>query len=274
MFINNNLFISLILGVSLYFIGRKLSAVFARQVLFLGISMLLFILCIPGLSFITYYLHIISEPIWYIEFRSINGIEIILSMFGLYFGFISGNIHNNKNGRHLTMNIILLCATVVLISIPFIKPLTLPVGNLDDFENSWKDDVCLQSRSSTCGPASLATVFKYYGLNITEVSIAKAAFSCRTGTENWYLIRHARRSGFEVKCLSVAKLSDVPVPSIIGTNLGSVGHFITLLGKDNGQFTIGDSLVGRLVLSQDEFNKRYKFKNFAMYIWEKETNIR
>jgi hypothetical protein len=59
-------------------------------------------------------------------------------------------------------------------------------------------------------------------------------------------------------------LSGIPCPSILGTRLGSIGHFIILLKHDGDRLVIGDPLCGRLNLTQEAFLKRYAFDGFAM----------
>lgn len=61
--------------------------------------------------------------------------------------------------------------------------------------DAWEDGVCLQSTMATCGPCSLATVFRSLGEPKTEAAIARGAFNSMTSTESWYLLRYARRQG-------------------------------------------------------------------------------
>ena len=57
--------------------------------------------------------------------------------------------------------------------IPFIKPILLPVKAYSKIENKWQDNICIQTTNSTCGPSSLATLFKFEGIEKTEEEIAK-----------------------------------------------------------------------------------------------------
>ena len=266
MSINYNMFISLILGSFLFLAGYKLSSIVNRNSQRLMFTVLFLFLSIPGLSFVIYYLHLIKEPIWYVEFRSINNIEVIVSFFGLFFGFTASIIRKFIKFGGKAINLCLFIVCLGMIFIPFCKPVLLPLKE-SGFKDSWKDGVCMQSKSSTCGPSSFATIFSYYGINKSEREIAQAAFSCGSGTENWYLIRYARKNDLKIECMYKETLAEVPVPSVIGTRIGGgAGHFITVLGKDKDKFIIGDSLRGRLLLSQEEFNQWYDFEGFVMNV--------
>jgi hypothetical protein len=43
----------------------------------------------------------------------------------------------------------------------------------------------------------------------------------------------------------------------------------TVFGKENGMYVIGDSLKGRMLLTQEEFDERYTFEGFVMYVTKK-----
>ncbi|MFZ5987024.1 MAG: cysteine peptidase family C39 domain-containing protein [Bacillota bacterium] len=264
MFFNYNLFISLVLGTLLFYSGYTLSGIIKSMTLRFVLILLLFALSLPGMSFIAYYLHLIEEPIWYVEFRSVNNVEILVSAFGLLLGFIAFSNKRVSKADPKSLNIFLFIVCIFLIFIPYSKPILFPVSKSIELKNYWKDDVCLQSSGSTCGPSSLATIFAFYGISKTEREIAMASYSSSRGTENWYMIRYARKNGLDVKCMNNIALSDVQVPSIIGINLGSIGHFVTVLGKEDGSYIVGDPLLGRIILTEDEFKKRYVFKGFAI----------
>lgn len=267
MFFNYGIFIAIILGVILFYVGRRLSRIVNTRVLRMFLYFAFVLFCIPNFLFSTYYLHILDEPLWYVEFRSINNIEVLSSFVGLFFGFITFRQKSFGKINLTAFNKYIFIMCMLLILVPYIKPIILPIGRQVEFSDKWKDDVCLQSTSSTCGPASLATIFKYYGISKSEEEIARASFSCASGTENWYLIRYAKENGLEIKILNKNNLSDVPIPSIIGTYInGGIGHFVTVLGRDEEKIIIGDPLRGRLLLAESEFNKYYTFSKFILHM--------
>ncbi|MGE5416415.1 MAG: cysteine peptidase family C39 domain-containing protein [Acidobacteriota bacterium] len=263
MFLNPNMFIAFLLGVVLFYMGYwvagRVQGVWLRKPLL----RFFFILCLPALSFIGYYLHLINDPLWYIEFRSIDHIELTTALWGLLFGFVAGTRFALNGVKEYILNRYFM-AMLLLIFIPFMKPMIMPVG-FSHFDNHWQDGVCLQSTRSTCGPSSLAAIFRHYGINRTEREIARGSYSSMSGTENWYLIRYARKNGLQCRCENVKQMIDVPVPAIIGVRLGGFGHFITVLGHENGKVIIGDPLQGRLKMTEAEFNHNYEFTGFVMY---------
>jgi hypothetical protein len=85
--INPNLFISFLISIVLFLLGfacaKKMTG---KKVLILILS---FILILPGTSMILYYFHLFNTPVWYINFRAIPSIEILISFFGLILGLLA-----------------------------------------------------------------------------------------------------------------------------------------------------------------------------------------
>lgn len=226
-------------------------------------SIIVFVINIPAFLIIIYYLHFIEPPIWYIEFRKIDKIEMLVSTLGIGFGFI-GCI--NKLKLISIKNTIFVILLILMTMIPFSKGIIFPVG---DIHYKWIDNICIQTTPATCGPCSIATILRYYNIFATEREIAKECFTSGSGTENWYMIRYLEKKSLNIKFGYVKSIREVPIPSIIGVKLATSGHYITVLGKQNRKYIIGDSLQGKLYLSEEEFNKRYLFKNFYINILEK-----
>lgn len=70
----------------------------------------------------------------------------------------------------------------------------------------------------------------------------------------------------KVECFYEKDLSKITVPSILDVNVNNIGHAIVYLGSDRGSYIIGDPLEGRVLLTKDEFYKRYKFDGFVMSV--------
>lgn len=214
---------------------------------------------VPGASFAAYYAHIIPEAAWYYEFRSIPGIELLLVFLGVAGGLVATFLPRLLLGFPLFV-------VAAFSIVPFIKPFVgpIPEGKL---RAKWDGEVCLQSTSSTCGAASTATILKQLGTDATESEIAAEAHSYSGGTEAWYLARAARSRGFDVDFVFTSGFSpETGLPAVVGVRLGSIGHFIPILGRDGDLFVVGDPLRGRELLSREELNRRYKFTGFHMRI--------
>lgn len=123
------------------------------------------------------------------------------------------------------------------------------------------------STPSTCGPASAATLFRQFGVEVGERELARECFSSRTGTENWYLARAFRRRGFDVEFV---KMTDVPAelrgPAIAGVRVEGRGHFIPVLGVTNGFAELGDPMIGYERVGLGGLAQRYEFTGFLMVI--------
>jgi len=214
---------------------------------------------IPGLTFSIYYLHLLPEPMWYYEFRSWNGVELLVLPIGVAGGAIASLFPH-------VLRVVFLLGVVALsvapVCMPFIKP--FKKGVLTD---KWKKEVCMQSSGSTCGPASLATIFKHYGQDVKEAELAKEAYSYRGGTEAWYLARAARARDLEVSFEHYEQLpTDLKLPAIVGVKLGGVGHFIPVLERKGGRWITGDPLHGKRSYTSAQFYGQYEFTGFVMLI--------
>ena len=154
--------------------------------------------------------------------------------------------------------------------VPFCKPFLGPIPN-GILTEKWDGEVCLQSTSSTCGLASMASVLKVLGEDVSEPEIAHEAHSYSRGTEAWYLARVARARGYEVEFqfTDPGEFPEEHYPSVVGVNLDGIGHFIPILGKEGELFITGDPLTGREVLSRSELEELYTFTGFQMAVRKK-----
>ena len=131
----------------------------------------------------------------------------------------------------------------------------------------------MQSTSSTCGAASSASVLRHFGIVVTEARLAAEAHSYSGGTEAWYLARVLRSRGLLVRFESGSGIPpDQCLPAVVGVRLGSVGHFIAIIGREGDRFIVGDPLRGRELLSRDALLERYEFTGFRMVIDRKKSS--
>lgn len=247
MYLNPNIYLSFLLSVFFFYLGFAISRSIKDKRFKNLIIISSIIIALPGFSMIIYYFHMIETPNWYITFRSIKGIEITNSLIGLPIGIFAGN----KNKRILFRGL-----AILLVLIPYLKPIIRPLSV--NITPNWIDNVCIQSTGATCGPSSLATIFNHFGIKSTEMEIARKSFSCSSGTEIWYILRYAKKKGLDYDISNIQELNELEFPSIIGTKLTSIGHFITILDKKDNRWIIGDPLLGRLEMDNKEFEKRYK----------------
>ncbi len=250
--------ISAILAIGAFLVAYRF-AVKKPLKMRIGLVVLSGIAAIPAVSFAVYYAHLFPEMAWYYEFRSIPGTELLMVFVGVAGGFFAALLPR--------MLLVLPLLGVMAISVvPILKPLIGPLA-LNKLENKWDQEVCLQSTGSTCGAASTATILKLLGIAATESEVAKEAHSYARGTEAWYLARAARSRGCDVEFDFRSGFSpEGGLPAVVGVRLGSIGHFIPVLGREGERFVIGDPLKGREVLTLEELEKRYDFTGFHMRV--------
>lgn len=259
MHINITGLIAFILSIAGYMLTVKYLAAKPRRKIF-PFLIISSILAVPGVSFAIYYFHMTPEMKWYYDFRCLPGVELLTMFIGVAFAAFA--VMLPKRYRYLTLVIALLLSAV-----PYIKPVLFQLRKHKLREN-WKDGVCLQTTSSTCGPSSAATIMTRLGFPVTERELAQESYSSATGTEAWYLANALRRRGVEVQFSIMPRLT-IPqeFPCIAGVKLSNgVGHFIPILNYDGTQYQIGDPMNGPESLSADELMKRYKFTGFVMHI--------
>jgi len=217
------------------------------------------LLSIPSILFAVYYLHVLPEQAWFYTLRSWSGSEFLIVFLGCAAAAAASLLPRLLLGVPLFV-------LLVLGVIPYLKPL---IGPLPDslFKERWRGDACLQSTPSTCGPASVTTIFRRLGVQTSERVVARAAFSYAGGTEAWYLARFVRRNGLVPRFDFRDTFSpSVGLPAIVGVRIAGVGHFIAVLDLADDQVTFVDPLFGQFRMPLSQFQRRYEFTGFHMVI--------
>ena len=220
---------------------------------------------IPSVLFAVYYLHVLPEWAWFYTLRSWRGTEFLVVFLGLATGALASLLPRFLLGLPLSV-------LLALAMVPYVKPF---MGSLPDseFREKWEGDVCLQSTSSTCGPASVSTILRHLGANPSERAAARAAYTYIGGTEAWYLARYVRSMGFVPRFdFRETFTPEAGLPAMVGVRLGGVGHFIAVLDATDGQVVYADPLVGERHLPLSEFQCHYTFTGFHMVIRQAKAN--
>jgi len=225
------------------------------------------VLAIPGLLYVLYYTHLFDSAAWFYNLRAARYTELLASGMGLIAGWLYSVVAPESIGEKLAIP----TALVVLASIPFIKPIVTPL-DYSTLQERCDGEACLQTTLSSCGPTSAANILKMYGQPSSEKELAKAAYTYRGGTENWYLSRALRERGFDTRVIVQTALPDrLPTPSIAGVTLGGgAGHFIAVLAQDGSKVTIVDPLKGKLAFGRSELDRQYHFTGFFLLVSRRE----
>jgi len=217
------------------------------------------LLSFPACMMALYYLHVLPEWAWFYTFRSWPGSEFCVVPLGAASALFATFLPR-------VLLVLPLSAFLGSSLIPYLKPVVSPIQE-SDFADHWENGVCRQSTFSTCGPASLATILREHGVQVTERQIARSAHSYQGGTEAWYLARYARTKRMETHFVFRESFDpQVSFPAIVGVKIGASGHFIAVLDCVGEKVTVADPLYGRETLSLGEFHKRYRFTGFHLAV--------
>lgn len=252
---------SLLVGFILFTIGEhKYKSTNRFKFTFIAIAL---IFAIPGISFVLFYLHWFDNWISFYKFRALTGTEVLSGGVGLLFGVLSKILSIHK----IQFKFVSLFLTFIVIIVPHVKPLVAPIS-VKTYRNTWKDNVCLQSTSSTCGPSCCATILKLFNIRVSEQDIAKECFSYRGGTEIWYIARALRNRGLKAVFKQESKdITQIPFPSIAGIKFkNGVGHFITILNEENNNLIIGDPLSGQYSIDKAKAITDIGFTGFFLTV--------
>lgn len=218
---------------------------------------------VPGILFAVYYLHVFDDAVWFYRFRSWPLSQLSASGAGLLAGLLQAWTARKGIRSRTLMPALLLAGLLV----PYMKPGLAPL-DLSRLAAECRDGVCLQSTPSTCGPASVASILRLFGVEETEKTLAREAFTSSGGTENWYLARALRRRGFPVRYVVEDRpVTALPFPAVAGVLLpGGAGHFIAILGETDTTWVVGDPMYGRVNVAKSRPGASYDFTGFFMVV--------
>ncbi len=260
--VNWLVFPTLVLALLLFVCGQRSMQRCHTCTRKLGLVVLWFLLGIPGFLFPLFYLHGMDDAKWFYEFRSLPCAELAAAGTGLLAGSLAGLIR----GPAIIIRPFFIAVLCLGIVTPHMKPVLAPVSG-DRFLDRWQDDVCMQSTASSCGAASAATVFRSFGIPLTEKELARECFTYLGGTENWFIARAFRRRGCAVTYRIEKSLPpDLQTPAIAGVRVCGAGHFIAILRKANGKYVTADPLVGRREVPAERMQQKFEFTGFFMEI--------
>lgn len=261
----NPLFLPTVMSAAIFFwLGVTLERKMPSRALRVSLLLIAFVLAIPGLLFVLYYLHLFDSAAWFYNLRTARYTELLASGIGLLAGVVQAWWQPESIEKKAAAP----CLLFVLVLIPFVKPLLDPL-DLSQLKDRCEGDVCLQSTFSTCGPASAATLLKVFGKDASEKELARDSLTSRGGTEIWYLARALHRRGIGTHVVIEPAINDVTLlsPAIAGVVLpGHAGHFIAVLSNDNNQITFVDPMKGKSTSSVEQLKRRYHFTGFFLVL--------
>lgn len=252
---NLMLFPTLLVASGCFGIGLRLAGKHFSSRTTLSLTLTTLVLVAPAILFAIYYTHYLDNAQWLYEFRAISYSELTAGGAGL----LAGMLYRWWNQSRIQIPIAQVSVPIalgLLLLVPYAKPFILPL-NTAQLRDQWKEGICIQTSSATCGPSSAATLLRAAGKDVTERELAEECYTCATGTECWYLIRALRQRGMDAHVVILGKHPErLLYPSIAGTTLGDggAGHFVTVLDKTREGYVVGDPFDGRKMVSAERPN--------------------
>ncbi len=108
-----------------------------------------------------------------------------------------------------------------------------------------------QRHRNTCGPAALATVCRYYGIDVDEDEIAQRAGTTEAGTSVMGLQQAAQQKGLSAlgRRIRLSELGKTPLPCILYFH---PGHFVILTGVQQHRLYLADPSSGQQVWTVEQ----------------------
>ena len=115
-----------------------------------------------------------------------------------------------------------------------------------------KQDGCKE-----CGAASLLSIIRYYGGNISINKLIEMTHTDKTGTNFYWLKDAASKIGLEAigyKFDKPLNISSIKLPFLCQLINNNYEHFVVVYAIDKKKITIMDPACGERIISVDEFN--------------------
>ena len=156
--------------------------------------------------------------------------------------------------------------------LPFLVPALIKddLSNLKTTVNS--NGICYQSTDYTCGPAAAVTALRRLGLSAREGEIAVLSHSSPVAGTLPACLRTALQNRYGadgLKCQyryfdSITQLRNAGITlAVVRTGFMS-SHCITVLEVSDYMVTIADPVVGRMLMSHEQFEKIWRFAGIVL----------
>ncbi len=117
----------------------------------------------------------------------------------------------------------------------------------------------LQHDEEDCGPASLASIAKYFGRNFTLSHIRELTGTGQLGTTLLGLKRGAEAVGFNTRSLKVSPNNIEQKLQFLPAIIHWMGnHFVVLFGKHRGKYVVADPGAGLRYLTLEELSRGWQ----------------
>lgn len=180
---------------------------------------------------------------------------------------------------------LLMTLAVGYLIVPLARPILFPLDLAA--RSQWRNEVCLQTHSSSCAPAAAATLLAQHGIRSSEADLAMLCLTSSMGTEPLGLFRGLSNFATlndhraivadknpdvwfvrgQLPNVALVQFDRVETPGIAPGYFGrqQEGHVVVVLGPTHhGSWRIADPAIGLLTWSDAEFRER--FTGDAIYL--------
>lgn len=120
-----------------------------------------------------------------------------------------------------------------------------------------KNYIVLQESNSDCGAASLLSVIRYYGGDVSLDRLTDITKTTKEGTNFYNINLAANKFNLMTKCYKVddiEKLKEISAPFIVQMNNNNYNHFVVVYKIINNKVIYMDPACGKYILDIFEFS--------------------
>jgi predicted double-glycine peptidase len=157
---------------------------------------------------------------------------------------------------------LLLCLLLVPTGLGYLRTVLWTRPNV--LQLGWTG-VIEQTSVNTCGPAVLATLLGWQGIDVSEATIASRAALLADGVtlaEFERLSAEVGLPGYWLRALDSSGPAGLPAPSVVHLS-DSFGHFAIFLGTASGFVHLADPARGRVLVPTSRFLRDWTRRAFV-----------
>ncbi|MBW8039254.1 MAG: hypothetical protein FVQ85_04575 [Planctomycetes bacterium] len=174
--------------------------------------------------------------------------------------------------ERITIGLLMAVVVVWFSVLPFLLPALIKddLSNLETNVNS--NGICFQSRAYTCGPAAAVTALKRLGLSANEGEIAVLSYTSPIAGTLPTCLSSALQDRYGAEGLksqyryfdSINQLRNAGITLAVVKVGFMSSHCVAVLGVSDHIITIADPVVGRMLMSHEQFEEIWQFSGIVL----------
>lgn len=198
--------------------------------------------------------------------------RFIILAFAVTMGLTTPLSRLPRKFERITIGLMMAVVVVWFSVLPFLLPALIKddLSNLETTVNS--NGICFQSKAYTCGPAAAVTALRRLGLSASEGEIAVLSYTSPVAGTLPTCLSSALQDRYGAEGLksqyryfdSINQLRNAGITlAVISTGFMS-SHCVAVLGVSDHIITIADPVVGRMLMSHEQFEKVWQFSGIVL----------